>query len=79
MHPKTHIVILGSESRGKVFAAKCLTRVFKEYDLTTTAATPIVDFSDYPAGTDFIIFLSDLYFLHILRWQIKSNLIRSIS
>lgn len=61
MHPKTHIVILGSESRGKVFAAKCLTRVFKEYDLTTTAATPIVDFSDYPAGTDFIIFLSDLY------------------
>lgn len=61
MHPKTHIVILGTESRGKVFAAKCMSRALKEYDIVSTSAVPIIDFAEYPTGTDFIIFLSDLY------------------
>ena len=61
MHPKTNIVVLGSESRGKVFAAKCMTRVFKEYGLSPNAAVPVVDFTEYPIGSDFILFLSDLY------------------
>lgn len=61
MHPKTHIVILGTESRGKVFAAKCMSRALKEYDIVATSAVPIIDFAEYPTGTDFIIFLSDLY------------------
>jgi len=61
MHPKTHVVILGTESRGKVFAAKCMARALKEYDIVSTSAVPIIDFSEYATETDYVIFLSDLY------------------
>lgn len=61
MHPKTHMVILGPESRGKVFATKCMSRALKEYGIVSTSTVPIIDFAEYPTGTDFVIFLSDLY------------------
>lgn len=61
IHPKTHIVILGTESRGRVLSVKAMAKVLKDHKLTCNENVSIVDFSNYPLGTDPVIFLSDLY------------------
>ena len=61
IHPKTHIVILGTESRGRVLSVKVIGKLLKDHGLTCNANVSLVDFTDYPTGTDYVIFLSDLY------------------
>ena len=61
IHPKTHIIIIGSESRGRVLSVKVMGKVLKDQGLTCNANVSSVDFADYPAGTDYAVFLSDLY------------------
>ena len=61
IRPKTHVILLGSESRGRVLASQLMGKLLHENGLTCNSNVNIVDFRDYPAGTDYIIFLSDLY------------------
>lgn len=61
IRPKTHVILLGSESRGKVLASQLMGKILFENGLTCNSSVSIVDFADYPLGTNYIIFLSDLY------------------
>ena len=59
--PKTHVILLGSESHGKVLVSQLMGKILFENGLTCNSSVSIVDFADYPLGTNYIIFLSDLY------------------
>ncbi len=59
--PKNTILVLGSESRGKVYAVKCITELLKEKKLFRYTQIATIKMSDYMADISNALFLSDLY------------------
>lgn len=59
--PKNAILILGSESRGKVYGIRCVTELLKEKKIFRYGQLAIVDMVHYSADASNALFLSDLY------------------
>ena len=59
--PKTNIVILGTESRGRLFAVQMMGKILWQNNLIKNSGVSVINFADYPLGTENIVFLSDLY------------------
>lgn len=59
--PKNTILVLGSESRGKVYAVRCITELLKERKVFRYNQMAIMNMVDYSADTSNALFLSDLY------------------
>lgn len=59
--PKNAILILGSESRGKVYAVRCITELLKEKKVFRYSQIANMDMVDYAADSSNALFLSDLY------------------
>lgn len=59
--PKNAILVLGSESRGKVYAVRCITELLKDKKVFRYNQVAIIDMSDYAADVSNGLFLSDLY------------------
>ena len=59
--PKNTILVLGSESRGKVYAVRCITELLKEKKVFRYAPIATVDMTDYVADSSNVLFLSDLF------------------
>lgn len=59
--PKNAILILGSESRGKVYAIRCITELLKEKKVLRYAPIALLDMADYVADPSNALFLSDLF------------------
>lgn len=59
--PKNAILICGSESRGKVYAVRCVSRILKEKGIFTSSETAILEMGDYAGDSDGALFRSDLY------------------
>ena len=59
--PKNTILVLGSESRGKVYAVRCITELLKDKKVFRYNQIAIMDMVDYSADASNALFLSDLY------------------
>ena len=59
--PKNAILILGSESRGKLYAVRCITELLKEKKVFRYNQIASMDMLDYSADATNALFLSDLY------------------
>lgn len=59
--PKNSILIIGSESRGKVYSVRCITELLKEKKVFRYAQIANMKMPDYAADSSNILFLSDLY------------------
>lgn len=59
--PKNTILILGSESRGKVYGIRCIMKLLKEKKVFRYSQLAIVDLGNYSADASNALFLSDLY------------------
>lgn len=59
--PKNAILVLGSESRGKVYAVRCITELLKDKKVFRYTQVAIIDMIDYSADASNALFLSDLY------------------
>ncbi len=59
--PKNTILILGSESRGKVYGIRCITELLKEKKVFRYSQLAIVNLVNYSADASNALFLSDLY------------------
>lgn len=59
--PKNAILVLGSESRGKVYAVRCITELLKDKKVFRYNQVAIINMSDYVADVSNGLFLSDLY------------------
>lgn len=59
--PKNTILILASESRGKVYGIRCITELLKEKKVFRYSQIAIVDMVNYSADASNTLFLSDLY------------------
>ena len=59
--PKNAILVLGSESRGKVYAVRCITELLKEKKVFRYAPVATMDMSEYTADSSNTLFLSDLF------------------
>lgn len=59
--PKNAILVLGSESRGKVYAIRCITELLKEKKVFRYAQIATMDMTDYAADSSNALFLSDLF------------------
>ena len=59
--PKNAILVLGSESRGKVYAVRCITELLKEKKVFRYAPVATLDMSEYTADSSNTLFISDLF------------------
>ena len=59
--PKNAILVLGAESRGKVYAVRCITELLKEKKVFRYAPIATIDMVDYVADSSNALFLSDLF------------------
>ncbi|QNU65894.1 AAA family ATPase [Ruminiclostridium herbifermentans] len=59
--PKNSILIIGSESRGKNYAVKCICHILKSKKIFRYAETISMDMGQYGADSSNILFTSDLY------------------
>lgn len=59
--PLNAVLICGSESRGKVYAVRCASRILKELGVFSSDETALLDLGDYSADADGALFRSDLY------------------
>lgn len=59
--PKNAILVIGSESRGKRYAVKCISRILKNKKVFRYSKVSEVDMTQYSADTENTLFLSDLY------------------
>ena len=59
--PKNTILVLGSESRGKVYAVRCITELLKDKKVFRYNQIAIMDMVDYSADASNALFFSDLY------------------
>lgn len=59
--PKNAILILGSESRGKVYAVRCITELLKKKNVFRYNQIANMDMVDYATDSSNALFLSDLY------------------
>ena len=59
--PKNSILVIGSESRGKRFAVKCISLILKKKKVFRYSETSEIDITQYVSDSTNILFLSDLY------------------
>lgn len=61
VQPRNTILLLGSESRGKVYAMECIAKLLQQQKVFTYESVAKVDFKRYGVDTDNMLFLGDLY------------------
>lgn len=59
--PKNAILLIGSESRGRVYAIRCISELLRQKKVFRYAEVAIIDFKDYTSDSSNTLFLSDLY------------------
>ena len=59
--PKNAILVLGSESRGKVYAIRCISELLKEKKVFRYSQIAHMNMEDYASDSSNTLFLSDLY------------------
>ena len=59
--PKNAILVVGSESRGKAYAIRCISALLKQKKVFRYAEVAKLSFEDYMADSTNSLFLSDLY------------------
>ena len=59
--PKNTILLIGSESRGKTYAIKCISILLKQKKVIKHSDIAVLNFDDYTADSSNMLFLSDLY------------------
>jgi len=59
--PKNSMLIIGSESRGRVYAVRCLSELLKQKKVFRYSEIAIMDMTDYTSDSSNNIFMSDLY------------------
>lgn len=59
--PKNAILLIGSESRGRVYAIRCISELLRQKKVFRYAEVAIMDFEDYTSDSSNALFLSDLY------------------
>lgn len=59
--PKNAILLIGSESRGRVYAIRCISELLKQKKVFRYAEVAMMDFEDYASDSSNTLFLSDLY------------------
>lgn len=59
--PKNAILVLGSESRGKVYAVRCIAELLKDKKVFRYSQISVMDMIDYATDASNALFLSDLY------------------
>lgn len=59
--PKNSMLIIGSESRGRVYAVRCLSALLKQKKVFRYSEIAVMDMTDYTADSSNNIFMSDLY------------------
>lgn len=59
--PKNAMLIIGKESRGKVYAIRCMSELLKQKKIFRYSEIATLDMSDYSTQTSNDLFLSDLY------------------
>lgn len=59
--PKNSILILGTESRGKVYAVQCISKILQQKKVFRYSEISRIDMKDYASDTSNALFLSDLF------------------
>lgn len=59
--PKNSVLIIGTKSRGKSYAIRCISALLKQKKIFRYAEVSQIDFADYSADQDNKLLLSDLY------------------
>lgn len=59
--PKNTILVLGTESRGKVYAIQCISALLKQNKVFKHSEVAIMDMREYKSDTYNDLFMSDLY------------------
>ena len=59
--PKNAILLLGSESRGKVYAIRCISEILKQQKIFKYNQIIKINMSDYVSDSSNTLFLSDVY------------------
>ncbi|ORT99715.1 Stage V sporulation protein whose disruption leads to the production of immature spores (SpoVK) [Anaerovibrio sp. JC8] len=59
--PRNVMLIVGHESRGKLFAVRCISDILKKKKVFKKAEVSLVNFSDYDGDSTNNLFMSDLY------------------
>lgn len=59
--PKNTILIIGEESRGKIYSIKCISDLLKKKKIFRYSEVAVMNLIDYTADTSNGLFLSDLY------------------
>lgn len=59
--PKNSMLIIGSESRGRVYSVRCLSELLKQKKVFRYSEIAVMDMTDYTADSSNHIFMSDLY------------------
>lgn len=59
--PKNSILIIGSESRGRIYGVKCICQILKSKKVFRYSETSVLDMSEYVSDSTNVLFLSDLY------------------
>lgn len=59
--PKNAVLIIGTESRGRVYAVRCISELLRQKNVFQYAGTITMDMLDYASDSADGLFLSDLY------------------
>ncbi len=59
--PKNGILLISAESRGRVYAVRCISELLRQKKVFRYAEIAVLDFEDYSSDLSNILFLSDLY------------------
>ncbi len=59
--PKNAILLIGSESRGRVYAIQCISKLLIQKKVFRYAEVAMMDFEDYASDSSNVLFISDLY------------------
>jgi len=59
--PKNSILLLGTESRGKLYAIRCISEILKQKKVFRYSEVASLDMCSYSADSENTLFLSDLY------------------
>lgn len=59
--PKNAILIIGEESRGRVYAVKCISALLKQNKIFRYSDIAVIHFEDYAADPTNALFISDLF------------------
>lgn len=59
--PRNTILIIGSESRGRTYAVKCISTLLAQKKLFRYDDVAVINLADYGADTENTLFLSDVY------------------